>query len=207
MLKCKLYRSPLLVAALTVQLLSSHVTSVKAASVNLDNTEEKSECQRLKRSNSESSEQSGLLPEKDSQISSLSNNLSNGNSDNLIAQVPDSDNSKPSESGCPVAGEGACEISGGDGCEVGGDVPQGGGVLPAVAAAGGGFPIGALAAIPAGIIPFVGGGGGGDDDDGGGNTPEQIPEPSTLIGSAIALGIVTKLRNKRKISRRNKLEK
>jgi hypothetical protein len=135
----------------------------------------------------------------------LSDNLSQDNSGNLVAQLPDNGNSRPSESGCQVAGEDGCEISGEGGCEVGGPpAPAGGGLLPAIAGVGGGgFPLGALAAVPLGIVPFLGGG----DDDDNSSSPEPIPEPSTVFGSVIALGVVTAIGRKRRLLVRRKRKK
>ncbi|PSB01232.1 hypothetical protein [Merismopedia glauca] len=206
MFECKLYKSPLLISALTVQLLSSSLASVRAASVNLDNPQEKSDCPKLKsgnpqaleNQNSEPSGESGLLPKQQSEIVNLSNSLSQDQSSNLIAQLPESGTPRPLDSGCEVSGEGACEISGDSGCEVGGPPPAGGGILPAIAAAGG-FPLAALA--PLGILPFIGGG------DNNNPPPEGVPEPSTVFGSVIALGVVATIGRKRGFSTRRKRKK
>jgi hypothetical protein len=200
MFQYNLYKSPLLILVLTVQLLSGSLVSVRAADVTLDESQKTSECPKSKNKDSQTNE-SGILPDEGTKIAQLSDNLSQDNSGNLVAQLPDNGNSRPSESGCQVAGEDGCEISGEGGCEVGGPpAPAGGGILPAVAAAGGGLPLGLLAA-PLGIIPFLG----GDDDDD--PSPEPIPEPSTVFGSVMALGVVTMIGRKRGFLVRRKRKK
>jgi hypothetical protein len=202
MFEYKLYKSPLLILALTVQLLSTSIASVRAATVTLDNTKDKSsECPKSKietPQSLDSSQESSLLPKQQSQLVKLSNTLSQDSSSNLIAQLPET-TPRPLDSGCEVSGEDACEISGDGGCEVGGPPPTGGGILPAIAAAGG-FPLAALA--PLGILPFIGG---GDDDED--PSPEPIPEPSTVFGTVISLGTLSAISRKRKFGKRRKNQK
>lgn len=191
MSECRLYKLPIVVLVAIAHLFGGSLASVRAASVNLDAPQLQSECPKSLRKSS--SDGAKLLPEKDSDLANLSNNLGQKDSNSAIAQLPDTNTARPIDSGCEVSGEGACEVGGDSGCEVGGPLPaQGGGILPALAAAGGFNP---LFLAPLALLPLIPGGGDNDDP------PAQIPEPSTVFGSAVALGVVAAIAKKRKSQR------
>lgn len=129
-----------------------------------------------------------------------------------VASTNPSDSVLAQAEGPGVSGGGSCpadftSIPCGTGselfCEVGAPAEnQGGGILaPLASAAGGGFPVAALAPLALAPLAFIGGGGGGG---GGGDTPPStppdtppVPEPSMIPAAALVFGFILWNRRKR----------
>lgn len=111
--------------------------------------------------------------------------LTSSNTSGTIAQLPP--NAIAQGEACELVSGELCGV-GGEVCDIAGPIPEGGVALAAPA-----FPFWALA--PLAGLPFIGGGGGGTPPP----PPNPIPEPSTILGSAVALGLVWKMNKKSKI--------
>jgi hypothetical protein len=215
----RLFKVPIFASILLVEVLRSSLAPAAAASLNLANTPINCEESPAADPSKQKGDIDKFLPRPTEQTSvggGESNAPGGGEnappeSPNILAANTDTSETEPA----PIAqippnaiaqGE-ACELVegqvcgvGGEVCDIAGPIPEGG---PIAAAAG--LPWWLLAPLAA--VPFAfgdGGGGGGNTPPGPGPGPEPIPEPSTIFGSAIALGLVWGMNKKSKRSKKDR---